>query len=302
MTKHWKADLAILSITIVWGSSFILMKNLLEYTPVFAYLSLRFIVATVLICVIFFKHLKNLKTRTFLWGILIGFVVFAGSVLQVVGLKFTTVSNSGFITGLNVVMVPFLSSVFLKKKPSVQAVMGVVLATVGLFFLMGGPRLEFNKGDILTLFCAVCFALQIILIDKAVSEEEPVQIAIIQIASAAVLFTLVWGLQGFSLPVKNTTLINTVLWTGALGTAFAYGGLTVAQKHTTPTRAALIIACEPVFAAIFAWTIPNNQGITESPGLFTIIGCILVFGGMLLSEIPAFHKNHSLYSRSHHKT
>jgi drug/metabolite transporter (DMT)-like permease len=291
MPRHWKADLSILSITIVWGSSFILMKNLLDYTPVFAYLSLRFLLATVILCLMFHKRLKSIKLQTLKMGVLVGLSLFAGMALQVTGLQYTTASNSGFITGLNVVLVPVLSALYLKKKPPLQAVIGVICAAVGLFFLSGGAQFRFNLGDLLTFLCAVCFALQIIFIDEAAAREDPVLIAIIQVASAALLFTFVWGVQGFSLPVINTTLVTTILWTGAFGTAFAWGVQTVAQKYTTPTRTALIITCEPVFAAIFAWTIPNSQGITEKPGVYTIAGCVLIFGGMLLSELPGFKKS-----------
>lgn len=290
MAHHWKADLSILSITIVWGSSFVLMKNLLEYTPVFAYLSLRFLLAAVILCLLFFKRMKHITGRALKLGALVGLTVFLGMALQVTGLKYTTASNSGFITGLNVVLVPVLSALYLKKRPPIQACLGVILAAAGLFFLTGGVHFQFNLGDLLTLLCAVCFAFQIIFIDKAISKEDPLLIAIVQVATAAVLFSVVWGFQGFSLPVVNTTLVTTILWTGALGTAFALGVQTVAQKYTTPTRTALIITCEPVFAAIFAWTIPNSQGITEKPGLYSIVGCILILGGMLLSELPGLKK------------
>ncbi|NLO40045.1 MAG: DMT family transporter [Ruminiclostridium sp.] len=286
MSQHWKADLSILSITIIWGSSFILMKNLLDYTPVFAYLALRFLLASLILCLLFFKRLKNITAGTLKKGIVVGLTLFGGMALQVVGLQYTTASNSGFITGMNVVMVPVLSALYLKKKPPLLAVVGVIAAAAGLFFLSGGTQLQFNLGDLLTLFCAICFTLQIIFIDDAASKEDPVLITIIQVATAALLYTGVWGFQGFALPVVNTTLVTTILWTGAFGTAFAVGVQTVAQKYTTPTRTALIITCEPVFAAIFAWTIPNSQGITEKPGLYTIIGCILILGGMLLSELP----------------
>lgn len=286
MSHHWKADLSVLIITVIWGSSFILMKNLLDYTPVFAYLAIRFLLASIVICLLFFRRLKNINRASIKWGILTGLTLFGGMALQVTGLKYTTASNSGFITGLNVVMVPVFSAVFLKKKPPSHAVAGVLMAATGLFFLTGGVQFRFNKGDFLTLLCAVCFALLIIFIDRGNSKTDPVQLAIIQISSAAVMFLMVWCIQGFALPVVNSTLVTTVLYTGVLGTAFAFGVQTVAQKYTSPTRTALIITCEPVFAAIFASIIPNSAGVTEKPGMYTIIGCVLVFGGMILSELP----------------
>ncbi|HZK27476.1 MAG TPA: DMT family transporter [Thermoclostridium sp.] len=287
ISHNWKSDLSILGITIVWGSSFILMKNLLDYTPIFAYLSLRFILATIILCILFNRRLKDINKQVLKWGILVGLMVFGGMMFQVVGLQYTSASNSAFITGLCVVIVPLLSSIYLKKKPSNYAFVGAFLAAIGLFFLTGAFEFKFNKGDFLTFLCAICFAFQVILIDKAASKHDPVLIAVLQIATAAVFFTVIWGFQKFSLPVVNTTLITTILWTGALGTALAYGVQTVAQKYTSPTRTALIIACEPVFAVIFAWVIPNSAGVTEKPTLYTIIGCVMIFTGMLLSEIPS---------------
>lgn len=294
MSRQIKADLSILFITIVWGSSFILMKNLLDYTPVFTYLSLRFLLASIILCLLFFKRLKNITPNALKQGSLIGLFLFAGMALQVSGLKFTSASNSGFITGLSVVIVPVLSALYLKKKPKPTALIGVMLAAAGLFFLTGGVQFRFNKGDLLTFICAICFALQIIFIDKAASEEDPVLIAIIQIVTAAILFTGVWGFQRFQLPVINMTLVTTILWTGVMGTSLALAIQTVAQKYTSPTRTALIITCEPVFAAIFAWTIPNSQGVTEKPGLYTIVGCILILTGMILSELPIQKKEKNI--------
>lgn len=285
MSHHWKADLSILTITVIWGSSFILMKNLLDYTPVFTYLAIRFLLASVIFCLLFFKRLRKINGASIKWGIITGLTLFLGMTFQVSGLKYTTASNSGFITGLNVVMVPVLSAVFLKKKPSGYAATGVFMAAAGLFFITGGVQFRFNMGDFLTLLCAVCFALQIIFIDRGASETDPVLIAVVQISSAAVMFLLIWCFQGFTLPVVNSALVNTILWTGVLGTAFAFGAQTVAQKYTSPTRTALIITCEPVFAAIFAWIIPGTNGVTEKPEMHTIIGCVLIFGGMLLSEL-----------------
>ena len=149
---------------------------------------------------------------------------------QVAGLQYTSASNSAFITGLNVVMVPILSALYLKKKPSNYAFVGVFMAAIGLFFLTGAFEFNYNKGDFLTLLSAVCFAFQVIFIDKATSKHDPVLIAVLQVSTAAVFFTIIWGFQNFSLPVVNTTLITTILWTGALGTALAFGVQTVAQN------------------------------------------------------------------------
>lgn len=285
MSKQIKADILLLVITAIWGSSFALMKNALEHIPSFAYLSLRFIIAAVILVIIFRKRVKKINKKLLVYGSIIGLMLFGGMALQVSGLRFTSASNSAFITGLNVVMVPVVSAVFLRKKPGRTSIIGVVVAFGGLFFLSGGLNFRFNIGDFLTLLCAVCFTFQIIFIDKYTEGEDPVLLAVLQIAFAAVLNTFLW--LGFDYkPFQfNSAIIVTLVITGVLGTAFAYAGQTIIQRFTSPTRTALIFTAEPVFGAFFALVIPNSLGMTEVLTINTIVGCLLILGGMLISEI-----------------
>jgi len=288
MTKQIKADLAILSITVVWGSSFVLLKNITGSIPFYAFLSLRFTVASVILCLIFHRAFRGIKPQAILHGSILGLMLFGGLALQYIGLEYTTASKSAFVTGLNVVMVPVFSAYILKKRPPFNAIAGVVLATAGLFILSGGFSKSWNKGDSLTLLCAICFALQIIFIDKFAAKTDARQLAVIQIISAAVFCSVLW--LGYSLfqPTAFTMdnwVVTTILYTGAMGTALAFGVQTIAQKFTTPTRAALIFACEPVFGAIFAVTMPDRWGVTEILSLGTIVGCLLILSGMLVTEM-----------------
>jgi drug/metabolite transporter (DMT)-like permease len=289
MTRQIKADLAILSITVVWGSSFILMKNITGNIPYYAYLFLRFSIAGILLAMIFIRQMGKINRKTLIQGTIIGFTLFAGMSLQFIGLNFTSASNSAFITGLNVVMVPVISSLYLKKKPPFRAVIGVMLAAAGLFFLSGGFSGIWNIGDTLTLLCAVCFAFQIIFIDKFTQESDARQLAVVQIISAAVMYGILCAGYGFSVEpvpvVINARVILTALYTGAMGTAFAFGVQTIAQQYTTPTRTALILTFEPVFGAVFAMTIPGPGGVTESFTLNTGMGCLLIFIGMIITVV-----------------
>jgi drug/metabolite transporter (DMT)-like permease len=288
MTKQIKADLAILSITVVWGSSFVLMKNITGSIPFYAFLSLRFLVAAAILCMIFHKALRGIKLQAIFHGCVLGLMVFGGMALQYIGLEYTSASNSAFITGLNVVMVPVFSAVFLKKSPPLNAIIGVGLATAGLFFLSGGFSGSWNKGDSLTLLCAVCFAFQIIFIDKFAAKTDVRQLAVIQILSAAVFYSFLWLGFGWFQPIAfalDTRSVLTILYTGAMGTALAFGVQTIAQKFTTPTRTALIIACEPVFGAIFAVTLPDRWGVTETLSFGAVVGCLLILSGMLVTEV-----------------
>ncbi len=284
MRTSLKADLAILSITLVWGSSFIIMKNVVEEVGVFAYLTMRFTVAAILLAVLFRRQVHGVRRRDVFNGGIIGLLLFLGMALQVAGLKYTAASTSAFVTGLNVVMVPILSAFLLRKQPPARAVAGVAMATVGLFVLTGGLSQGWNKGDTLTLLCALCFALQIIFIDKFNAETDPRLNAVLQMVTAALLYAATWLLFERGTVHLSWRVVLTVLYTGALGTAFAFGVQTVAQKYTSPTRTALIIACEPVFGAIFALLVPGTDGTTEKLTVPMVAGSLLVLGGMVLAE------------------
>lgn len=285
MSKQVKADLSLLVAALIWGSSFTMMKDVLLYMSTFAYLSLRFTIAGIILCAVFYKKLKYINRRTIIRGCIIGFMPFAGMVLQASGIQFTSASNSAFITGMNVIMVPIISAIFLRKRPDMSSIIGVILAFAGLFFLTGGVDSSFNLGDFLTLLCALCFALHIIFIDRFSLEQDPTLLALIQIGFAALLNTVVWLFIDYQPVVFNTTVVVTLFFTGVLGTAFAYVVQVVAQKHTSPTHTALILTAEPVFGAVFALIIPNSNGVVETLQMSTIIGCVLILGGMIICEV-----------------
>jgi drug/metabolite transporter (DMT)-like permease len=246
------------------------------------------LVAAIILIAVFHRQLKSINLRSIWSGSLVGLTLYAGMMLQVTGLKTTSASNSAFITGLNVIMVPIISVLLLKKKPPINALFGVVLASLGLFVLKGFSG-NWTIGDTLTLLCALCFALQIIFIDKFASDVNIYHLAIVQIASAAIFYIITWicaDMASAAAPfVIDSKIILTVLYTGALGTALGFGVQTIAQKYTTPTRTALIITCEPVFGALFALIIPDVYGKTEVMTIRMILGCLLILSGMLITEL-----------------
>lgn len=285
MSKKLKADILLLTITVVWGSSFPLMKMVLSYLPAFAYISIRFLFAALILMAIFHRNLIRIRARTLLYGSILGLLMFAGMALQVNGLFTTTASNSGFITGLNVVIVPLISAYILKKRPDRASVAGVAIAFAGLFFLSGGLSFNFNTGDQLTFFCSICWAFQIIFVDRFTEKEDAALLAILQVGFTGLAGTGFWLAVDFKPLVINTTVVIIILITAVFGTALAFGGQTIAQKDTSPTHTALIFTAEPVFAALFAMIIPNAEGKTEVLGLSSAVGCVLILAGMLVSEL-----------------
>jgi drug/metabolite transporter (DMT)-like permease len=286
MSKKSIADLTLLAITIFWGASFPLMKNILEYIPAYAYITIRFFLAAAVLTVIFHKDLKKINKQVIKYGSIIGLCMFAGTSLQVVGLYTTSASNSAFITGLNVLIVPVIAAVMLKKKPDKASLFGIMIAFTGLFFLSGGVDFNFNIGDFLTFLCAICWAFQIIFIDKFARLADTRLLALVQVLFVGMAGLGLWILFDAGKPMTiNGAAITILLITAVFGTALAFAGQTIAQKHTTPVHTSLILTAEPVFALIFTLIIPNVYGATERLTLTKAIGCLLILAGMLVSEL-----------------
>lgn len=286
MTRKLKADLSLLAITVVWGASFPLIKVVLEYIPAFAYLSLRFLLAAAVLAAIYHRNLKKINKRALKYGCILGSFMFGGMAFQVVGLYTTSASNSGFITGLNVVIVPIISAILLKKKPERAAIAGVIVAFAGIFFMSGGLKFDFNIGDLLTFICAICWAFQIVFIDRFTQYEDAPLLAIMQLLFTGLASTVLWVAFDIGKPMEfNLTVAVILLVTAVLGSSLAYGVQTVAQQYTTPVHASLIFTAEPVFALVFALIIPNADGLREAPSLMKIAGCLLILAGMMVSEL-----------------
>lgn len=282
----------LLAMTIVWGASFPLMKIVLEYIPAFAFLSIRFMAAAIILSVVYYKSFKKLNKRALGYGVILGLFMFGGMGFQVVGLYTTSASNSGFITGLSVVMVPIVSAMMLKKKPDRSSFVGVALAFAGLFFMSGGLNPNFNIGDFLTFLCAICWTFQIIFVDKYTRIEDASLLAIFQLLFTGLAGSSLWLAVDFGKPVViNGTVILIILITSVFGSSLAYAVQASAQKHTTPTHASLIFTAEPVFAVIFAMIIPNAEGLTEIPTITEAVGCLLILAGTIISEFRLGQKN-----------
>ncbi|ADL43026.1 protein of unknown function DUF6 transmembrane [Caldicellulosiruptor obsidiansis OB47] len=284
------ADVILLFVTMVWGSSFVLMKNtVLDMNPV-AFLAVRFILAWLIVLIIFWKNLRGLKLREVLYGSIIGFFLFAGMLLQVIGLKYTYASKSAFITGLTVILVPVFVALIERKVPKINVMVGVVLAFIGLWLLSGARFSNFNFGDFLTLLADLCFVFQIISIDIFTAKDNinTVNIAIFQLMSAAFLYimtSIVFDINLINIKFNLTSII-TILVTGILGTALAFTAQVFVQKYTTPTHTALIFSAEPVFGAFFSAIIPSGpNNTTEILSLISYAGCGLILIGMVIAEL-----------------
>ncbi|MFT4414145.1 DMT family transporter [Fredinandcohnia humi] len=291
MQKSLIADISLLFVALIWGSTFVLVQNAISFLEPMTFNGIRFFIAGLFLfiwLVLFYRdQLRAINKKLLLSGFIMGVWLFGGYALQTIGLLYTTSSKAGFITGLSVILVPLFSFLLLKQKPKMNAVMGVAIATVGLYLLTMAGTFSVNQGDVLVFFCAISFALHIIFTGKYTSLFPTLLLTVTQIftvAGLSILSSLLfedWK-AAFSLEIlsKNEVMLALIV-TSLFATAIAFLLQTKFQQFTTPTRVALIFAMEPVFAAITAYYFAD-----ERLTYFAIIGCLCIFIGMILAELP----------------
>ncbi|MBU7042672.1 MAG: DMT family transporter [Theionarchaea archaeon] len=270
------SDLGLLGVAFVWGFTFVAVKESLEFVSPFTFLFYRFLLAFLLLILVSFKKVKHMDRVILTHGIVIGIFLFLGYGFQTMGLQYTTPANTGFITGLSVVIVPFLSIFFLKKIPPLTAWIGVFCALVGLFFL-SFQKLSMDFGDFLVLLGACSFAMHLILVGKYSPQHDPFLLTTTQIGTVAALSCL---LGTPSSMVFNTPVVKAVIITAVFATVLAFLIQTTAQKHTPATRTAVIFAMEPVFAALSSYILIHEVFTVQK-----IVGCGLILLGMIITEM-----------------
>lgn len=284
--RRWQADLLLILATLIWGGTFLVVQNSLKEVAPFTFLAFRFGLGGLTLALLFWKQLRRLTRAELRAGSLIGLFLFGGYVFQTIALQYTTTSKVGFITGLNVVVVPVLSILILRQWPTLGATIGVILAAIGMFLLSIGNsfNLDFGLGEGLALGCAICFALQVVLVSRYAPRHNPYNLAIVQIAVTSLLSFLCILPAGEPLVVPPGSAWPAIIFMGVVATAFTFATMNRVQQFTTSTRAALIYSLEPVFAGLFGYI------AGETLSLPAWIGCGLIFGGMISSEIK-FRKN-----------
>lgn len=284
MSRALKAHILLVLVTFAWGATFVLVKDALEQVSPFVFNAIRMGVAALALVVIFHRSLKQLTRRAAIAGMVIGALLWIGYAFQTSGLRLTTPSKSAFITGLAVVLVPFVVALSNRRLPNRWTVLGVFAAFVGLY-LMTIPQGEgfsiasINTGDLLTFGCACAFAIHIYLLGYATRRYRFEHIAVMQVATAAVLMTISIPFETPRFAVSGQ-LIFAFLFTGLVCTAAAFSIQSWAQQFTPPTHTALIFALEPVFAAMTSYVL-----LGERLGLRGTIGAILILSGILISEL-----------------
>jgi drug/metabolite transporter (DMT)-like permease len=263
--------IGLMLVAIIWGTGFVASALALENYSAYQILAIRFTIAFLVLLVLNIKRLKVLS----------GVFLFLAFAFQTVGLQFTTPSKNAFLTAVNVVIVPFLGYLLLKKKLSVKSIVGSFVTLIGIALLsLTGSVGSFNLGDILTLICAVFFALQIFVTDLFVNEEETWSLMLLQMGSAAILSWITLFVTGDKLPVLEFKSLMPVLYLGLVSTLLAYFIQTASQKYTTSSQAAIILSTEAFFGMISSVII-----LSERVSINMLVGAVFIFIGILIVEL-----------------
>lgn len=279
--RQLSADLLLLLVTAVWGGTFVMVKDAVSAYPVFGFLTVRFALATLALLPVAARRLRRLGWRGWGAGALIGVFLFAGYAAQTIGLRYTSASKAGLITGLSVVIVPLLSAAAIRRRPAPGALLGVALATVGLVLLTLGPTqgLAIERGDLIVLGCAVGFAAHIVAVSVFAPRMDALALTFVQVLVVAVLSLGASTLEG-AWAAPTGPVWFAAAFTGVLATAVAFGSQNVVQRFTTPTHTALIFTAEPVFAALFGVLWAGETLLARG-----VAGGILIVAGTVASEI-----------------
>ncbi|HEY0320884.1 MAG TPA: DMT family transporter [Pyrinomonadaceae bacterium] len=295
------ADGALVLTTLIWGSTFVIAKDILERWPPVAYITIRFVLASIALLLLFPK--LTLQARRVEWkaGATLGLLMGGGFALQAVGQVYTTPSKSAFVTGLTTPLVPFVALLLLRVRPNLENLIGVTLASIGGLLILAPQGSEpMNTGDLLTLCATTLFAAHITLMSAYAREIDVRQLTVLQITSAAILFIVVWAalratgalVSESSLPgfiaretaqlVWTERVVWQIVFLAMIATVITFLLWTWGQAKVSATHAAIIFSLEPVFATIFAVAV---RGANEWMGRRGNLGAALILAGVIVSEI-----------------
>lgn len=278
--RPWRADVALVAVTVIWGSTFIIVKHALDTVGPFVFIAARFWLAGGALAAIALARRTRFSRRLVRDGVLTGLFLTAGFVTQTLGLQTTEAGKAAFITGLSVALVPLFAALLLRKPPSRAATVGVLLATVGLALLTLERTLRLTPGDLWVLACAVAFAGHILSTGAFSPHHAVLPFTLVQLFTVAGLTSLAaLGFEGGALLPPGSAW-PAIVYMGWIATACVFGAQSWAQRHTSPTHTALIFALEPVFAALFAVTV---GGEFLRPQQW--VGGALILGGMATAEL-----------------
>jgi drug/metabolite transporter (DMT)-like permease len=275
------ALLALVAVTAVWGITFVQVKDAVELYPLFAFLAVRFAIASLVLGGFAAARVRRLGRGGVVAGTALGGLLAAGYALQTAGLSRTTVSSTGFITGMYVVLTPLFALALFRVRAGPVVWVGVALAVVGLAML-SGIGAGSPAGDLLVLAGAAAYSLQIVLMERHAPRFDPLAFTLVELVAAFAGFAAVALALGDVEVPRGWTVWGALLVTGVFASALAFLIQTWVQRRTTATRTALVFALEPVFAAIFGYALAGDR-----LGALGWSGCAVIMAGIVVAEPAA---------------
>lgn len=277
-----KSIMSIVSLALValaWGTSYAIIKDTLSHTTPFVLMTIRFGLSTLLLSIIYYRKLIRIKRVDLINGVKIGIFMFGAFITLVTGIKYTTASKQSFIVGSYVLIVPFLTWLINKNKPDKYDVIGAICAVIGLFLLTAGSVSGINIGDIISMGCALSFALHMIMIEKYCHDSDPIILTIVQFATTSILFILLVIM--FEKPDFSviSTATSEILYLVIIATVIAFVVQNIAQRHISSITTFLILTLESVFGSVFAIFY-----LDEKVSVNMIIGCAIILIGIVMHE------------------
>ncbi|HVG38255.1 MAG TPA: DMT family transporter [Pyrinomonadaceae bacterium] len=300
-----RADAALILTTVIWGSTFVIAKDVLTTWPPISYITFRFTLAALLLVALFPRELaRAYRAGAMRAGAALGLLMAGGFALQANGLLYTAPAKSAFITGLTTPLVPIVAFLLLRSVPSTENLAGVVLASLGgaLILAPTGAGRHINVGDVLTLCATTLFATHLVLLGEYSKRHTVRQLTLLQIGFAALVYLALWlalRLAGSidaaddtflaalirreaAPPVWSPRVVGQLAYLAVVATVVNFSLWTWGQARMAATHAAIIFSLEPIFATLFSVL---SGGDEEWLGGRAGLGALLIFAGLIVSEI-----------------
>lgn len=273
------ASIILAVVALVWGTTYAVIKDTLSVVQPFSLMMFRFGFSALILSLMYLKKIKIIKGVDLKRGIIIGIFMFLAFYFLIVSIRFTTASKFSFIVGAYVLIVPFLSWVINKTKLDRYAIVGAILATIGLAFLTMERGAVFNLWDLVAGCCSFFFAAHMIAIEKYSGDSDPILLTIIQFITTAVLFIILTGIkEGY-----DFTVLPEIKWTLGylviISTIIPFAIQNIVQRYISSTSTALILTLQSAFGSIFAVYYLDERMTKQM-----IIGCLLIFIAIVFQE------------------
>lgn len=287
-----RSNLLLLLTSAIWGFAFVAQRVGMEFVGAFTFNGVRFALGCLSLIPLILYHRKSHRNstgnpsfaRVAKAGLIAGLVLFFGASLQQIGLADTSAGKAAFITGFYIVLVP-LMGLFLKQYIKLNSWLGAIIALLGLYFLCVTEQFSVSKGDLYELIGAFFWAAHILVIDHFSGKVDALQLSSFQCAVCSLLSMIT---ASFTETIAIASILQAavpILYGGICSVGIAYTLQVIAQKHAQPSHAAIILSMETVFATVGGFLVLN-----EVLNMRSIVGCVLMLGGMLLAQLPIFRK------------